>query len=294
MAIWPWVVGFKNFGQKLDDFPNLKKWFEETVGQRPRGPEGQGGWPRAAPEARHQHRRAAQDPVRPDRVGGEVAAMLVAGVDDAINDFATCDRGFPHQSVRWALDNWDEAGSPLPQAVGGLRKRCRSQRSDAERTVLRHSPAGREAGNAGLSRPLPAGRESGPLPRPSLGGAITETLKSLLISTWDGDATRLKHLIEADVADEFVGAAALDALALSHKEGRISERRDASLSCAPLAGDDAAPCGQLRLDGLGRSRGKPRLRGLARAGRRPGGARVHRADGHESPGLRCSAPADIG
>ncbi len=32
MAIWPWVVGFKNFGQKLEDFPNLKKWFEETVG----------------------------------------------------------------------------------------------------------------------------------------------------------------------------------------------------------------------------------------------------------------------
>ena len=24
MAIWPWVVGFKNFGQKLEDFPNLK------------------------------------------------------------------------------------------------------------------------------------------------------------------------------------------------------------------------------------------------------------------------------
>ena len=35
MAIWPWIVGFKNFGQKLEDFPNLRKWFEETVGQRP-------------------------------------------------------------------------------------------------------------------------------------------------------------------------------------------------------------------------------------------------------------------
>lgn len=34
MAIWPWVVGFKNFGQKLEDFPVLQKWFE-TMGERP-------------------------------------------------------------------------------------------------------------------------------------------------------------------------------------------------------------------------------------------------------------------
>ncbi|MCW5734672.1 MAG: glutathione S-transferase N-terminal domain-containing protein [Enhydrobacter sp.] len=35
MASWPWVVGFKNFGQKLDDFANLKRWFETSVGERP-------------------------------------------------------------------------------------------------------------------------------------------------------------------------------------------------------------------------------------------------------------------
>ncbi len=35
MASWPWVVGFKNFGQKLDDFANLKRWFEKSVGERP-------------------------------------------------------------------------------------------------------------------------------------------------------------------------------------------------------------------------------------------------------------------
>ena len=28
MASWPWVVGFKNFGQKLEDFPALQKWFD--------------------------------------------------------------------------------------------------------------------------------------------------------------------------------------------------------------------------------------------------------------------------
>ena len=35
MASWPWVVGFKNFNQKLEDFPNLQRWFEKSVGERP-------------------------------------------------------------------------------------------------------------------------------------------------------------------------------------------------------------------------------------------------------------------
>ena len=35
MAIWPWIVGFKNFGQNLDDFAHLKRWFEESMGKRP-------------------------------------------------------------------------------------------------------------------------------------------------------------------------------------------------------------------------------------------------------------------
>lgn len=34
MAIYPWVVPHENQGQNMDDFPNLKRWFE-TVGARP-------------------------------------------------------------------------------------------------------------------------------------------------------------------------------------------------------------------------------------------------------------------
>jgi GSH-dependent disulfide-bond oxidoreductase len=34
MACWPWVVPFERQGQKLEDFPNLKRWFE-AVGARP-------------------------------------------------------------------------------------------------------------------------------------------------------------------------------------------------------------------------------------------------------------------
>jgi GST-like protein len=34
-AIWPWLIGFKNFRQNMDDFPNLKRYFEKSMGERP-------------------------------------------------------------------------------------------------------------------------------------------------------------------------------------------------------------------------------------------------------------------
>lgn len=34
MAMYPWIVPHEKQGQNLNDFPNLKKWFE-TIGQRP-------------------------------------------------------------------------------------------------------------------------------------------------------------------------------------------------------------------------------------------------------------------
>jgi GST-like protein len=34
MAAWPWVVPYERQGQNLDDFPNLKRWFE-TIKARP-------------------------------------------------------------------------------------------------------------------------------------------------------------------------------------------------------------------------------------------------------------------
>lgn len=34
MAIWPWIVPWRNQGQDLDDFPHLKAWFER-MGERP-------------------------------------------------------------------------------------------------------------------------------------------------------------------------------------------------------------------------------------------------------------------
>jgi GST-like protein len=34
MASYPWIAGYKNQGQDIDDFPHLKRWFE-TIRARP-------------------------------------------------------------------------------------------------------------------------------------------------------------------------------------------------------------------------------------------------------------------
>jgi GST-like protein len=34
MAIYPWIVPYERQGQKLDEFPDLKRWFL-AVGERP-------------------------------------------------------------------------------------------------------------------------------------------------------------------------------------------------------------------------------------------------------------------
>ena len=35
MAIWPWIVRWKNCQQQLADFPHLERWFEISMGKRP-------------------------------------------------------------------------------------------------------------------------------------------------------------------------------------------------------------------------------------------------------------------
>ncbi len=69
MAAYPWIVPYERQGQKLDDFPNLERWFraiEARPGHRPR----LRGRP-AAPAPRGHHGRGGQaGHVRPD--GGQL------------------------------------------------------------------------------------------------------------------------------------------------------------------------------------------------------------------------------
>ena len=41
MAIWPWVVPWRNQGQNLDDFPNIKAWYQRVI-DRPAAQKGFG------------------------------------------------------------------------------------------------------------------------------------------------------------------------------------------------------------------------------------------------------------
>lgn len=40
MAVWPWIRGYAIFGQNLDEFPNVKRWFDD-IGARPAVQRGQ-------------------------------------------------------------------------------------------------------------------------------------------------------------------------------------------------------------------------------------------------------------
>lgn len=148
--------------------------------------------------------------------------MPAASVEEAIADFATCDRRFPRQSLRWVLDNWQEAGPRLVQLLRDCASGAdRSKTTTAAMFFVTHLLAEKRETKAFPALCLLA--ENQDLCEEVLGDAITETLKALLISTWDGDAARLKHLIEAETADEFVRTAALDAFAYLTRKGAFRD-----------------------------------------------------------------------
>lgn len=148
--------------------------------------------------------------------------MPTCSVDEAIADFATCGRTFPRQSAHWVLDNWDEAG---PRCIQ-LLEDCVAGNDRSETTIsalffVVHLLADKAEAGAFPALCQLAGDER--LCEDVLGDGITETLRGLLIGTWNGDAARLKQLIESDTADEFARASALDALAYLTRKGEFTD-----------------------------------------------------------------------
>jgi uncharacterized protein len=143
-------------------------------------------------------------------------------IDEVIRDFAVTGSTLPRDSMRWALDNW-EAAAPrfielLDRYAGGV------DRSDETANALFfivHLLAERRETKAfaALCRLL---TDAGATEQ-VLDEAITETLRGVLIATYDGDPAALKEVIEATTANEFARAAALEAMVYLTRTGAFTD-----------------------------------------------------------------------
>ena len=133
-------------------------------------------------------------------------------IDDVIRDFAITGNTLPRTSMQWALDNWEAAG---PRFIE-LLDRCAAgiDRTDAAKSAvffIIHLLGEKRETKAfpALCRLLKDADASESI----LGDAIGETLRGVMIGTYNGDQGALKEVIESTTADEFARASALEAMA---------------------------------------------------------------------------------
>jgi uncharacterized protein len=143
-------------------------------------------------------------------------------IDDVVHDFAVAGNDLPKASMQWALNNWDVAlprfQELLERYVDGTDRR--KEVANALFFAI-HLIGEKRAASAfpALCRLImdAAACEA------AFEDAVTETLRDILISAYDGDPSLLERVIEAPSADEFVRAAALEAMAYLTAEGAIGE-----------------------------------------------------------------------
>src|ERR671929_975483 len=142
-------------------------------------------------------------------------------VEAAIHSLASAGHDLPREAMRWALDHWDEAA---PGLLGVLERVAdgtdRSEEAVGAAFFVLHLAAERRETRAfaPLCRLLKDAKASEEV----LGDGITTSLKGILIGTYDGDLEALKGVIEAEQADEYARAGALEALAYLAATGRVA------------------------------------------------------------------------
>ena len=142
-------------------------------------------------------------------------------VETAIRTLASAGHDLPREAMRWALDHWDEAA---PGLLGVLERFAdgtdRSEEAASAAFFILHLAAEKRETRAfaPLCRLL---RDAEALEE-VLGDGVTTTLKRILISTYDGDLEALKGVIEAEEADEYARAGALEVLAYLAATGRVA------------------------------------------------------------------------
>src|SRR3954466_3850289 len=116
-------------------------------------------------------------------------------VETAIRAFASAGHDPPRETVRWALDRWEEAA---PGLLGVLERYA----DGADRSKAAASAAAFILDLAAEKRetrafaPLCRLTTQGEVAEAVLGDGVTATIKRLLISTYDGDLAALQGVIE--------------------------------------------------------------------------------------------------
>ena len=142
-------------------------------------------------------------------------------VETAIQAFVSAGNDLPREAMQWTLDHWDTVAPELLNVM----ERYTSGADRSDETASAVFFIVHLAGEKQDTRVFPLlcrlAQDSEAI-EAALGDGATTTLKRILISTYDGDLDRLKGLIEATEADEFVRTEALEVLAYLTATGRIA------------------------------------------------------------------------
>lgn len=143
-------------------------------------------------------------------------------LDDVLREFAEAGNNLPRDSMQWALDHWDETAPPLVQMLDDyVTGRDRSE-DVAETLFFGLHLAGQKQETLlfpGLCRLLHDAEAA----QRVFGEAITETLRGILVGTYDGNLAALKAVIDNTATDDFIRDTALLVVAYLTRIGRVTE-----------------------------------------------------------------------
>lgn len=141
--------------------------------------------------------------------------------DDALAQLSVSSPDLPREALGWCLEHWDEAAPCLLERLARYADGAdRSKENESILFFAIHLMA--EASEARAFAPLCRLARDNDAIETVLGDSVTETLKLVLISVFDGDDATLKGLIEDREAGDYVRSAAFDALAYLTATGRIA------------------------------------------------------------------------
>ncbi len=143
-------------------------------------------------------------------------------IDDVIKDFH--DTGFilPRASMQWALDHWDEAAPRFVELLSRYADGTDRTQSTADALLFILHLFCKKAETTAFV-PLCRMLHDAEATEVAIGDSVTETLRPILITTFNGDVAALRAVIEDPHADEYAREGALLVMAYLTRVGRIPE-----------------------------------------------------------------------